>query len=154
MSSMYFLDFDGVLTNKFSRKSTKHPGLEFDQECVDNLKFIVDELRNYYEKVALAIISNWRYELTNMQIIDILNDFYNLGNKIREIVILEKVGDREHEIRDSLSVNLISNKSFIILDDKEYYDELLRQHQIQTRSEDGIRAYEDVIEVIFNIINK
>lgn len=144
---LIYLDFDGVLTTKFSTHSKYHIGLQFDSMCVNNLKRILKELRNNFEKVVIVVISDWRYDMSNEQLEKMLFDVYGLYTYVDYIDFINKKGNRERGIHEHLSSYLEVVK-FFILDDMNYKDKVLSNYLIKTRAEDGIRAYEDVIDCI------
>ncbi|MCF3942291.1 HAD domain-containing protein [Oceanobacillus alkalisoli] len=149
---LIYLDFDGVLTTKFSNPSKFHLGLEFDPVCIENLKKLLKELKDKYDKIIIVIISNWRYDLSEDQLVQLLCKVYGLEPYFSEIEFADKKGNREEEIKEHLAMNT-EVEAFFILDDMNYRDEILRRHLIRTRSEDGIRAFEDIKAYALEIID-
>ncbi|TMN21849.1 HAD domain-containing protein [Lentibacillus cibarius] len=148
-----YLDFDGVLTTKFSVSSKLHPGLQFDDVCVDNLKAILIELKNLFAEITIVVISDWRYDLSRDQLKYILIEKYGLEQFIDRIEFTDKGNTRENEIKQHLAM-IGEADAFVILDDMRYRDGLLIKHLVRTRAEDGIRAYEDVRACIMQILHK
>lgn len=133
-----FLDFDGVMVTKFSVPSTSHPGLAFDPVCVDNLKLMINSLKSKYEAIEIVVISNWRYDMDEAAIGDMLLKHYGFVVDIDEVKFTRKLGNKEAEIREYLDINQIPPNLYIIFDDENLGEELAEGH-IRTRFEDGIR---------------
>ncbi|TDG00875.1 HAD domain-containing protein [Paenibacillus piri] len=125
------LDFDGVLATKFSTQSSP-----FDPDCTENLKSIIKWLKTRFDEVKVVVISNWRFDRTDSQIIDLLYDHGDL--QAHEITILDRSFRKKEGIVEYIKLHELKSGEFVILDD-DFLGEDLAVHQIRTRSEDGIR---------------
>lgn len=137
-----YLDFDGVLTTKFSEVSEVHGGSAFDPLCVESFKKIAAQLRQKFKSVRVVVISNWRFEFPPVEIRELF-DGYGMLEKIDELIIPVTASNREEEI-----MNDAYDGPFLILDDQPYYNEKLKPHLIQLRSEDGLRGIEDIEQIL------
>lgn len=137
-----YLDFDGVLTTKFSEVSGVHGGPAFDPLCVKIFNKLAGQLRERFTEVRVVVISNWRFEFSSVQIRELLGA-YGMLEKIDELIIPITASNREEEI-----MNDAYEGPFLIFDDQPYYSEKLKPHLIQLRSEDGLRGIEDINQIL------
>ena len=137
-----YLDFDGVLTTKFSKISERHNGLVFDPLCVESFKKIAAQLREQFTAVRVVVISNWRFEFSPVQLSELFGA-YGMLEKIDELIIPVTTSNREEEI-----MNDAYGGPFLIFDDQPYSNEMLKPHLIQLRSEDGLRGIEDINQIL------
>lgn len=139
-----FLDFDGVLVTKFSvLKKDGRPS--FDPECMDVLNELLGLLREKYSDVDLVVTSNWCWELGQDEIRRLLLNEYKLLSVKNEIQFLDPRYSKLEGMKQYININQIKDGKYLILDDERM--EGLEEHQLQTRSEDGLRGLQahDVI---------
>jgi hypothetical protein len=145
-----FLDFDGVLVNGFSTVTSDNNKLAFDPVCVDNLKRIIDEIKNKYGRINIIVTSNWRYDLDDDAIIILLLNQSGLHKSISEsdITVLDRKLRKVQGINQYIRENQLTPERSVILDD-EYLGEKLAGYQIRTRSEDGIRGIDTLEGIVY-----
>lgn len=148
-----FLDFDGVLITKFSTPSPQHPGLAFDPVCVDILKRLIISLKQKFNHVNIIVVSNWRYDMEEADICQILLQHYGLGTFVNEVSFIDKNLNKSEGIKQYIRVNRLEHQPYIILDDEKLDDELAKFH-IQTRYEDGIRGLNSIDDICSIISHK
>ncbi|GGB62309.1 hypothetical protein GCM10011409_44380 [Lentibacillus populi] len=146
-----FLDFDGVMVTKFSSFSEFHEGMEFDDKCINTLNQLIKIIRNKYS-FSLVISSNWKYELTKSEIKHMLIEIYNIDISENDIHFTKNTGNKYNEINSFID-NLDSKCLVIILED-DPLPRNLNYFQIRTRSEDGIRATDDILNAVDELIKK
>lgn len=146
-----FLDFDGVMITKFSSLDSDVDALAFDPVCIENLKYIIEQVKTKHEKITIIIISNWRLELNQLTINDLLLNRYGLSEYLTasNIAYLEQKGSKAQNILQIINANKLTTDRCLVLDD-EYLGEELAPYQIQTRSEDGIRDLESLEQLLLN----
>lgn len=111
-----FLDIDGVMNSCFSKVSDKHESLEFDKNCVDNLKRIIHKTDS---KIVLS--STWRLGETLESIKKRVFSVYGLDTHLIDMTpFLGYDVTRGSEISRWLNSNKC--ESFVIIDDDNDMD--------------------------------
>jgi len=144
-----FLDFDGVMVTKHSELSSNGKTLDFDSVCIDNLKLIINEIKSKYGGINIIVVSNWRYDLEDTAIVDLLLNRSELHEYLSEpdITILDRKCNKVKGISAYILENQLTPTQCVIFDD-EYLGEDLDGYQIRTRSEDGIRGLETLEGIV------
>lgn len=145
-----FLDIDGVMVTKHSELSSDGKTLEFDPVCIDNLKLIIKEIKDKYGGINIIVASNWRYDLNDEAIVDLLliqSEFLDCLSE-SDIAVLDRIYNKEQGITAHIRGNQLTPEQCLILDD-DYLGEELEGYQIRTRSEDGIRGIETLVGLIY-----
>ena len=141
--NIIFLDVDGVLNSfrklkqVYIRTGKQHSGINFpfDEECMDNLKYIISETDAY-----IVINSSWRKYDDHMEVLKNKIVEYDLFDRV--IAMTDISYNKENEI-----INFLNNVScnFIILDDA--YMKELNDYLVRTNSYCGLtreNAYEAI----------
>lgn len=123
--NIIFLDVDYVLSSinnaidMYNKTGIPRHGCNFpfDQNCLENLKYIVDETDAY-----LVISSSWRKYADHMKKLYLELDKYSLTERV--IGKTKVLGDRVKEIKDYIN-NFEGEINFIILDDYAYLEDLI-----------------------------
>ncbi len=123
--NVIFLDVDYVLSSinnavdMYSKTGIPRHGCNFpfDQKCLENLKYIVDETDAY-----LVISSGWRKYNDHMEKLYFELNKYDLVDRI--IGQTKVLGNRVLEIKDFIE-NFEGEINFIILDDSAYMEDLV-----------------------------
>ncbi|RUS44616.1 HAD domain-containing protein [Cohnella sp. AR92] len=146
-----FLDFDGVLVTKYSTESLGNSEPRFDPECVENFKHIIERLKAKYGEITIIVASNWRFNLNEGTITELLLEQYELDNYLTaaNITFLDRLHSKIEGIMSVINEKRLTPSQSVILDD-EYLGEELAAYQIRTRSEDGIRDLESLELIILN----
>lgn len=140
-----FLDFDGVLITRFSEKSNRHSGLEFDPQCLFTLEKVIQLIKKHFEAVNIVITSNWRYDLTDLELEVLVQNPLVDG-----VLILEEPESKHMALRKFIEKYQLPEESYIIFDD----DELDEPSQIQTQARDGIRDSEHILYMVSRYLSR
>ena len=122
-----FLDIDGVLATSKTYKTWTpgdDPGDLIDLECLANLKKLLD----YAPNAELILSSSWRCHHGMRRAL--ANRFRKMGMQIWREEVDRVQYDRQDEINDHITGNLLDGDYFIILDDIEMEYEHLRDWQV------------------------
>lgn len=144
--NVIFLDVDGVLNSirklkevyLKTHKSHSLSNYPFDEECLNNLKKIVDEFDLY-----IVITSTWRKNENHLK--KLLFELSKYGLDSRVIGCTKVLDNRENEIIDYLNNHKDVDK-YIILDD-DYIGEKLESSLIKTDNNIGFSS-EDSLKCI------
>jgi hypothetical protein len=93
-----FLDFDGLLVTKFSVPSKRFEGMEFDLACIETLGKALEYLRELFDEVIVVIISNWRFELPEKDLVCRLQEHNGIHRHVLGIEVLGKRGGKRADL--------------------------------------------------------